>query len=178
MRLFIAIPIPKDIKNQLLRLRCDVTGVRWLEYDQLHLTLSFLGEVEGDIFKRVLQDLERIYHPSLDIFIKGVGHFGNNNSLRVLYAKVELSNSLKELQKKVVSLLQEEGLPVTERKFIPHITLARSKMGVSSDALPFLRDNSTMSLSFEAEEFVLFSSKLSEFGAKYKEEATYELGVI
>ena len=53
MRLFIAIDIPDSVKDQLLDWRVALRGARWVEPDQMHLTLAFLGEQPNNVYREV-----------------------------------------------------------------------------------------------------------------------------
>lgn len=47
-RLFFGLEIPESIKTSLLKVKTDIKGARWQSKTQLHLTLTFLGEVEAE----------------------------------------------------------------------------------------------------------------------------------
>ena len=108
--------------------------------------------------------------------ISGVGFFGQRKRARQAWAGVEKSPALIDLQRRVEAAVQRAGLPVEERKFSPHITLARLKdarperLGAWMEAHNLLRVGP-----FPVTRFVLFSSFLSQSGAIYTAEAEFDL---
>ena len=56
-RLFVAIDLPPDIVAQLQGLCCGVPGARWVQPEQMHLTLRFIGEVDGGVFRDIKEGL-------------------------------------------------------------------------------------------------------------------------
>ena len=76
MRLFVALPIPDVVARPLMLLQGGVPGARWQTREQLHLTLSFIGEVEGDVARMIDDALAGIDAPAFDLQLHGVGQFG------------------------------------------------------------------------------------------------------
>jgi 2'-5' RNA ligase len=176
IRLFVGIGLPEDIRARLSGLCGGVPGARWIPPENMHLTLRFIGEVDEGTAEDIHHALQGIRTRRFDISIAGVGHFETGNEVRVLWARVEKNLELLALQARVESALVRMGLEPEERRFTPHITLARLKDTPVSRASAFLAHNNMFRAGpIAVESFSLFSSFLSREGAIYQEEAEYPL---
>src|SRR6185437_1775902 len=124
IRLFVALDLPENIRARLLELQGGVPGARWSTNQQLHLTLRFIGEVDGDVAHDIDDTLAVIRAPAFALELSGVGEFGGKNP-RALWAGVKPNDALLHLQRKIETAMQRIGLPAEQRKFTPHVTLAR-----------------------------------------------------
>ena len=88
LRLFVAIDIPDVIKSQLTGWRMSMTGARWTQPDQMHLTLEFLGEQPIDLYREICESLESVQLTSFELEFEGVGFFGSKKVPRTLCADV------------------------------------------------------------------------------------------
>ncbi len=175
-RLFVAVDIPESAKDQLSRMSFGLPGARWIDKEQLHLTLRFIGEVDGGTFLDIRESLESVRLEPFDIQLKGIGYFPPRKSPRVLWVGVEKSDSLLMLRNRVESVLVKTGLPPEGRKYSPHITIARLKNTHSSKVGNFISINSLYeSEQFQVNEFYLYSSTLTSKGAIHTIEAAYPL---
>src|SRR5205823_5725907 len=105
----------------------------------------------------------------------GVGEFGGKNP-RALWAGVQPNDALLHLQRKIETALQRIGLPAEERKFSPHVTLARLKAAPRDKVMQFLTHHSLFSSGpFAVDRFVLFSSHQGSGGSVYHTERVYGL---
>ena len=174
LRLFVAIDIPAAIKSQLTGWRMSMSGARWVQPDQMHLTLAFLGEHPMGVYDEVCQSLEDVEFSPFDLEFQEVGFFGSKKVPRTLWADVRSSPELIGLQKKVCKRMQELGIKAEARKFRPHVTLARLNGASYEDVSRFLETlHLAKSDSFSVDSFALFSSKLLPRGAVYYIEQTY-----
>jgi 2'-5' RNA ligase len=175
IRLFVAIDLPDEVAEPLARLQTGVPGARWQTREQLHLTLRFIGEVDGRDAASIDEMLGSISDPRFMLELKGVGEFGGKNP-RALWAGVAPNEALTHLQRKVERVLQQLGLPPEERKYTPHVTLARLRGTPRGAAMDFLTDHALYASGpFEARAFTLFSSHLSPNGSIYTPERVYPL---
>ncbi len=180
-RLFIALPVPEEIKDSILGLRTNIPGARWMEKEQLHITLKFIGEVDGGSFRQIKDLLAGIGYKSFTLRFSGVGVFppggrGGRSSPRVLWTGVENMEKLAGLRNRIERKLKTAGIPEEKRKFSPHLTLARLKNPSESALSRFLSINhSFRTNTFTAERFFLYSSILKPSGAVYTVEADYPL---
>jgi RNA 2',3'-cyclic 3'-phosphodiesterase len=176
IRLFVALEIPEAVRAMLTRLQTGVPGARWAAPEQMHLTMRFIGEVNGTMANDIDDALASVRASAFTMELAGVGEFGGKNP-RALWAGVRANEALLHLQRKIETALQRFGLEPERRKFTPHVTLARLKATSRGHVMDFLTDHALFaSASFEMKHFVLFSSKLGSNGSIYRLERTYALG--
>ena len=170
IRIFTAIDLPEDIKGALNSMRSTIKGARWMGPDQMHLTLSFIGEVPQVKLREITEVLGQIsYHP-FSIKLQGVGHFG----LKVFWVGATLNDDLNFLKEEIDQKLKGIGIQVDIRNFKPHITLARLKGAGSVDLANLLEQFSLYeSREFQVDKFVLYSSNLTPTGAIYSVESEF-----
>ncbi len=175
MRSFVAIEIPDDIRQGLAGLAGGVPGARWLPPDQIHLTLRFVGEVNGTQIPDLTAALEAVHVAPFELELAGIGTFGHREA-RVLWAGVAPQPALTTLQQKVENAVQRAGLEPNGRKFTPHVTLARLNHAKKAKLGEFISLHGLYaSRSFTVDRFVLFSSFLSHNGAIHTPEAVFPL---
>ena len=176
IRLFVAIPLPRDIRERLVSLCCGLKGAKWIKPEGMHLTLRFIGEVRNDVASDLDLALSEIRAPGFELALDGVGTFGRGRRPHALWAGVEKSGPLAALRVKVESTLVRNGLEPEERNFSPHITLARLKDTKRAPAEQFAADHAAFGVGpFKIDRFVLYSSFLASAGAIHIEEASYRL---
>ena len=160
-RLFVAIRPPEVVRALLLDLMEGISGARWTDEDQLHLTLRFIGEVDRHRANDVHAALAGVRHPPFDIAISGIGSFDRRGETKVLWAGVAPHEPLKALHKKVDQALVRAGLEPERRAYHPHVTLAR--LGRGAGALrPLLEAaGGIASPPFAVNEFRLYESHLT-----------------
>ncbi|HKY93995.1 MAG TPA: RNA 2',3'-cyclic phosphodiesterase [Kiloniellales bacterium] len=178
MRLFVALKLPDEIRDRLGDLEQPLPGARWVPPDNFHLTLRFIGEVDGGLAHDIDTALMGIDGRGFELRLAGLGHFGEGQKTRSLYAAVAPTEPLSRLQQKVDQALQRLGLAPEGRKFKPHVTLARFRSGAAS--MPHLERFLVANALFRAgpfpvTDFSLFQSFTSGEGSIYREEAVYPL---
>lgn len=152
-------------------------GARWVSPENLHLTLRFIGEVHNGQAQDIDSTLMKVRAPKLEIQLDGVGLFGKAGAARILWAGVRKSEALTRLHGKVESALRDAGISPDERKFSPHVTLARLRNAPASRVQRFVAENAHFATeSLPVDHFVLYSSHRSTSGAIYTAEADYALG--
>ena len=175
-RLFIAVDLPDTIKQNLEAMFFGIPGARWVAPDQIHLTVRFIGDVDGALFHDIKNVLEEISIPPFDLRMKGMGHFPPRGTPRVIWAGIERSEPLQLLRKKIDGALIKIRVEPENRKFSPHITLARLKNSPQHKVGNFLAGNNMFRQEpFQVEDFKLYSSVLSPKGAIHKVEGIYQL---
>ncbi len=175
-RLFVAIELPEDVRERLAGLCNGLPGARWVPPENQHLTLRFIGEIPASEMPDLIGALARITAPNFALSISGVGFFGQRKRARLAWAGVEKNPALIELQRRVEAAVQRAGLPVEERKFSPHITLARLKVTRPDRLGGWMEAHNLFRAGpFPVTRFVLFSSFLSQSGAIYTAEAEFDL---
>ena len=177
MRLFVGIGMPAPIQDRLRRLRSAIPGARWIDQENLHLTLRFIGEVAGPEAEDIDLALSRIDAPAFDLTLRGLGHFENGGEPSALWADIAPCPALTVLQEKVDSALRRAGIRYDKRNFRAHVTLARLRSSPIGRVRSFLRDRAAFTADpFLVDRFTLFSSHLGKRGAQYAAEADYPLG--
>ena len=175
IRLFVALELPETVRERLAGLDGGVPGARWVNDDQLHLTLRFIGEVPENVGHDVDDALMSIRAPAFELELAGVGEFGGKNP-RALWAGVRPNPALVHLQKKIETALQRIGLEAETRKFSPHVTLARMRSAPQEKIVAFLTHYALFASGpFRVERFVLFSSHQGSGGSVYHPERLYPL---
>jgi RNA 2',3'-cyclic 3'-phosphodiesterase len=178
MRLFTAVDIPDDLTEAL---RSFVNGLRpaakisWSPIENLHVTTKFIGdwpEQRLDELKNVLASVP--VNRAIDITVKGLGWFPNPRRPRVFWAGIEGGEGLHELARATEHALAQLGVPVDERAYSPHLTLARIREAVSLDRLQQTLQSFPAGCgfnfgSFKANQFFLYLSA----GGKYTQLAGF-----
>jgi len=176
MRLFVALTLPEPLLDQLSDLERGLPGARWLPAESLHLTLRFIGEVDGAQARDIDEALAAIRMPAFELTLAGVGRFGDGRKARALWAGVAANAELGRLRDKVGQALIRAGLAPERRRFKPHVTLARFNGNPGAKLQAYLADHALFrSDTVTVESFTLYSSFLSASGAIYRAEAEYEL---
>jgi 2'-5' RNA ligase len=148
----------------------------WVKAENLHLTLRFIGEVENGLAEDIDAALLQLRAPGFALTLDGVGFFGKPDMARTLWAGIRKCDALTHLQGKIETAIQRAGMPAEERKFAPHITLARLKGAPAPRLQRFVEEHAAfLAGPFPVDRFVLYSSFLSRSGAIYTPEADYLL---
>ena len=138
-RTFFAIPIPLVQRNRLGRLQGliapELPNARWVEPDQFHLTLAFIGDVPDSDINRLCRAVAGAvagFEPFV-INLQSLGAFPDPEKPRVAWVGVSGPglDSLGELQSAVAEAAEGAGFPPEDDRFHPHVTLGRirSKKG-------------------------------------------------
>ncbi len=175
-RLFVAIDLSPEVAAQLQGLCCGVPGARWVRPEQMHLTLRFIGEVDGGVFQDIKEGLGGITSPPFSLQVKGLGVFPPRKTPRVLWAGVAPVEQAGGLRNRIENVLVGMGLEPEGRKYSPHITLARLHDTPLARLTRFLAGNNLFATEpFPVSEFHLYSSELTAKGAFHAIEASYPL---
>ncbi|MGO8738739.1 RNA 2',3'-cyclic phosphodiesterase [Rhodoblastus sp.] len=176
-RLFSAFEIPPDIAAQLAFFRGGLHGARWIELRDYHVTLRFFGDIDARVAQGLAADLAETETLAgaapLALELDEIGVFGGRQP-RALFARVKSDPLLTRLQGAHETIARRNGLAPETRNFAPHVTLARLR-GVSSAAVgAWLAERAyPLALAFDAERFVLYSSRDSVGGGPYRIETVY-----
>jgi 2'-5' RNA ligase len=174
-RIFTGVEIPAEVVQSLSLLRGGIPGARWIDPENYHLTLRFMGDVDHAIARDVMLVLGAVKRRHFEIALNGLEHFGGKKP-RAVIAMVAANGRLAELQAEHERILQRIGLPPEQRKFTPHVTLARLRDTSSREVADYLSVRGAFkTLPFSVTRFVLFSSRASVGGGPYVIEAAYPL---
>lgn len=154
-----------------------MNGARWIDPANYHLTLRFLGDVDGIAASDFAQGLGDIIASPFELRLDGLASFGGRKP-RAIFASVAHCEALQSLQRAHERAARAAGLPPEPRNFTPHVTVARLKGSSSEAVAAYLeRQGGFVSEPFEVSRFVLFSSRASIGGGPYVIEAAYPLEV-
>jgi 2'-5' RNA ligase len=174
-RLFTAIGLPDETATEIAAIQSGVPGARWQSRAQLHLTLRFLGEVDGHKADAIDDVLAAIAAPKFTLQLHGVGMFGND-APDALWAGLRPNEGLLHLQRKIDGAVRRLGLAADTRKYTPHVTLARLRGADKGRVLDYLTDHALFtSAAFAVPAFILYSSERTSDGSVYRAEKAYWL---
>ncbi|MFV3129242.1 RNA 2',3'-cyclic phosphodiesterase [Niveispirillum sp. KHB5.9] len=177
LRLFIGIPMPEMVTERLSGLASGLPGARWVPPENYHLTLRFLGELDEGTAHDVDEALDLVTGPAFPLTLSGLGSFGKGHKQHALWAGLAESEPLRHLQAKIESGLVRAGLPVEERKFSPHVTLAYLKETPAEKLANYMGANGMFQAGpFMVDRYCLYESVLGKSGATYHVLQEYPLG--
>ena len=171
-RLFISIELPPSATQGLVELDPHLRGVRWLAPEQMHLTLSFLGNVSTEIQEALSENLRAIQWKSFFLPLVGLGAFPGKGRPNVIWIGVGTGHPhLFQLHKRVQEAALTAGLEPDLRSFHPHITIARCRDVSPETIRPFLKAHADFDAGMiHVESFCLNSSELTPGGSVYTPE--------
>ena len=123
-RLFTGLEIPTSVAQSLAMMRGGLPGARWIDPENYHLTLRFVGDIDDALAREIAGLLGRVQRGSFELRFEGLSSFGGRKP-RAVVAAVTPVAPLMELQAEQERLLQRLGLEPEGRKYTPHVTLAR-----------------------------------------------------
>jgi RNA 2',3'-cyclic 3'-phosphodiesterase len=174
-RLFLALEVPRHVATGLSLLKGGLPGSRWIDAENYHVTLRFIGDIDRGKAHDLAEALDQITAPHCSISVRGLSVFGSKKP-HALIALVEPHAALMDLNSAMERLCQRLGFAAEARRFMPHITLARLKNTKPEDAGLYLSQRGLVSAPcFTASRFVLMSSRDSVGGGPYAIEAAYPL---
>ncbi len=178
-RLFTGLEIPSEIAQRLTLFRGGLPGARWIEPSDYHVTLRFLGEVDGTVAADLDEGLAgaRARAP-FTVTLDGLASFGGERP-RALYASVVLTPELADLQEEHERIARRAGAEPERRRFTPHVTLARLNREADAGAVArYLTEAGVFPhLTFTATRAALYSARTSRGGGPYLVEAAYPFGL-
>ncbi len=176
MRCFIAMELDERIRKGLSEFadrlrrvgRWPGGAIKWVEPEQIHLTLKFLGEIaeadEGKVVEAVEQTAAA--HRAFDLTVAGAGCFGK--PARVIWAGLKESTELKNVQSDLEGRLTAAGFAPEDKEFSAHLTLARVKNPAVRDVHKVMEANRNVQLGiFRANAITVFQSELRPSGPVY-----------
>jgi RNA 2',3'-cyclic 3'-phosphodiesterase len=171
-RLFVSIELPDSVRQHLAEIDPHLRGVRWLDPRQMHLTLSFLGNVLSETQEILMEKLRAISWKSFFLPLVGLGIFPSKGWPKIVWIGVGTGHPhLFQLHKRVQEAVLAAGLEPDLRAFHPHVTLARCRDVSPQTIRPFLKANAAFDAGMiHVESFCLNSSELTPAGSVYTPE--------
>jgi 2'-5' RNA ligase len=174
VRLFVAIEIPKEIRNALAmfikELRAIAPQVKWVRAENLHITVKFLGHTDSAQLQSIENALDSIRDSDpVTLKFQRLGFFPNDRRPRVFWTDMQASANLKTIASDIDHAVHRLGFPLEERPFTPHLTLARlDPPGVDAKLASAIVENAARDFgSMTARQFHLIESKLKPSGVEY-----------
>ncbi|MEL7030563.1 MAG: RNA 2',3'-cyclic phosphodiesterase [Pseudomonadota bacterium] len=174
-RLFVALALPDEIGDSLLDLQSGLDGAKWRPFENFHLTLRFIGDVDRHQAEDIASLLDGVDAPAFSLSLSGCGSFGDRRP-RAVWAGAEANPALAHLQSKVESAVVRAGRPPETRKFTPHVTLAYLQGARRDDVAAYVAAHGLFRTGpFEVAEFHLMSSRTGGAASVYETEASFPL---
>lgn len=182
-RIFIAIKVNPDkpflemLNSFKSTLNKDV--IKWINPENIHITLAFLGNTENDFIKEIGSMLERTCknYGGFELMIRGTGIFRNINDARIIWTSIDHSEQLLNLAAKILKGLAEIDVKPDDKPFKPHITIGRIKhLNNRENFKQMTEQYRTVELQkVQVDEVILYESILLENGPKYVALGRYNL---
>ena len=182
MRAFIAIDVSEEVRDAIVRAQ-DFIGtkeakIKFVERENLHITLKFLGEItqeQAEEIKRVLAEIAK-RHKKHEVRVKGIGVFPNPNYVRVIWAGVENDEGIKAIAQDIERELSKLGFK-KDKEFVAHVTIGRvkfvkDKLGLAMKLKELANEDFG---TFRVEAIELKKSTLTPKGPIYETLARFEL---
>ena len=174
-RLFTGLELPEHVVSRISLARGGVAGARWLEPDNYHITLRFVGDVDAQLARDIAETLGDIQRPKAEVRFDGLSWFGAEKP-RAIIARVKADPPLMDLQADQERQLRRIGVAPETRKYTPHVTLARLRGVAPAAVADYLATRGALAVeAFTAERFVLYSARDGSGGGPYVVEAAYPL---
>jgi RNA 2',3'-cyclic 3'-phosphodiesterase len=182
---FIAVPLPKEIKERIYRWRESVETTfpfkSWVHPEDYHITLSFLGNANRSQIKKVEKELPIVVkkHVSFLLTLSEISTFGKPDSPRILWIGVEKEESLFRLQKDVFQTCESIGFSLDQKPFKPHITVARKWVGQQPFSIQDIKQIPLKQedITFMVDRAVLYQTHMDRL-PKYESLAVFPLSSI
>lgn len=180
MRLFVALDLPEAVRRALSELIANLKpksrGARWVQPENLHITLKFIGHVGNEKLSPIQSALSSIHVTQpIELHFRGMGFFPNERRPRAFWCGVAGSPNLAELAADIDRALVPLGIEAETRPFTPHLTLARFKSDEGVREMVHAA-NDMKSTDFGAAtetNFHLYESLLKSTGAQYNRVASF-----
>ena len=180
MRVFFGIGLPPQIHKQVKRfadsLKPQLPRMKWVEEENLHVTLRFVGEVDEARIPGISSAASQAASSShrFDVVLGELGAFPNPRRARVFWwGLAQGAEESTALFKALEDNLVNRGFDKEKRRYHPHITLARLRYPAG---LPLEEFSPPTGFSFTADRFTLYQSTLTPQGPIYKILEDFKLG--
>ncbi|MBI5136159.1 MAG: RNA 2',3'-cyclic phosphodiesterase [Nitrospirae bacterium] len=175
-RLFVAIDFPKTARERLSMLCHGLPDARWIDPAQMHLTVRFIGEVEGSVMLDVREALATVVMTPFELMLMGVGHFPPRGKPTTLWTGADGGDALHTLFARVSRALEGAGIAPEGRKYMPHVTLARLSGTPPTRVAGYMQHHAAFTVPpFPVTAFHLYESTLTAKGALHRKAASYPL---
>jgi 2'-5' RNA ligase len=179
-RLFIALKIPKEIRENIISLRnaalTNHESFRWEPEDKIHLTLKFIGDVNEDLTEPIINSLKfAADYNCFDCRLTKFGFFYKQGQPKILWLGLSLNYQVNLLVERINKELEAFSIPAEKRKFQPHLTIKRLRGDEGSGFIESFESFNIPEIKFKSGEIALMKSDLLPGGSKYTEIKKYYL---
>jgi 2'-5' RNA ligase len=183
MRLFTGIALAPHVLDKLARVLkelCPLAPLNWSPLENLHITSKFIGEWPQERLTEIEKVLENLnLSCGFEVTIARFGYFPNPHNPRTLLAGVQAGPELSELASKIDEALHPLGVPLENRPYSPHVTLARIKHENIRELREHIANMTNFDFgTFQVSEFHLYLSKSTPKGSVYTPLAGYPLSPV
>ncbi|MFA8451206.1 MAG: RNA 2',3'-cyclic phosphodiesterase [Bacteroidales bacterium] len=183
MRLFVAIKLDSTLETKkildYLKTNLHADKIKWVDPDNLHLTLKFFGNIPAKKISSINKVLVKIANKTngFPLQISGVGQFGSRYNPKVLWLNVKNPDPINELGLLILSKLEEIGFETDRQNFVPHVSIGRiSEIKSKAFYRKVVEKISDIELiPIYVKSFTLFESKLTSDGPIYKSVKEFRL---
>lgn len=183
-RLFIALPLPGDVEEQLARLififKQKSKQVKWIPARNIHLTAKFLGDTDNKLIDRITQEIDAVARISstIDIQLDRVGAFPNLRRPRIIWVgSSQATEAVSQIAGQIDRAMMTLHFEKESRPFKAHLTLGRVRQGHAIDQLATLLETYQLEpISLHLDRLTLFKSTLTPQGAVYERLHETKLG--
>lgn len=182
VRAFLAIDLDDDLKPKINRIIRDFRGtdakIKYVELQNLHLTLKFFGDIDTDGLDILSQKIEKVvsdFEP-FDIRIKGCGAFPNKNRINVIWVGIENDDIIRQLHDRLDAEFEKLGFG-KDRRFSTHLTIGRMKSAKNkSQVKSAIEENENIDIGeMTVTGITLKKSTLTPSGPIYEDLKVFEL---
>jgi RNA 2',3'-cyclic 3'-phosphodiesterase len=181
MRLFFAVPLSNEIKLFLNKIIIDLKkagyNFKYVKYDNMHITLKFLGKTNPEILNRLILDTkEQLQHiKPFKLKLCGYGFFPNIKCPNILFISVVPEKALQQIYQKIETALIPLDYKMDKRQFKSHITIARIKKKIDvANLIKSIGNYNFNKYSFNVNKILLYESTLTSEGPIYNEIASFK----
>lgn len=175
LRCFVAVEIPESVRRSIGDiieiLKKTGADVKWVHYENIHITMKFLGATGESLVETIKDALNKKLLPYNPFYIKisGIGCFPDTRRPRVIWVGIEDSDLIKNLQRDIEDEMVKLDYPADSRAFSPHLTIGRVRSPKRmTEMLKRLNEFSTLTFeNIEINGITLMKSELNPAGAKY-----------
>lgn len=174
--MIIAINLPIQIKTELARLTVGIPHVNWMDQENFHLRLYFLGKIDNTRFLNIQEKLCQIHYHSFLISLEQIRYSRLPHAKGFFWVGVNPTTEILELKKLIQHQLKNFSLPIEENRALPCVILGYCQGVHSSKIVSYLEANHNFSThSFMIRDFVILSSHCTAKRIIFREEEHYPL---
>jgi RNA 2',3'-cyclic 3'-phosphodiesterase len=182
VRAFLAVNLPPatrvELYGALEPLRTSLADVRWLPAESLHMTLKFLGDVEGPDVERISATASDVLvkYPPMTLSMGGVGGFPSIRRANIVWIGVAVDPTFERMQRDVELAMSRLGFAREQRPFRGHITVGRAKSEARAPSLERIAGSVEYRGTIDVTAVELMRSHTDAAGARYETLTRYPLG--